>query len=201
MLPLICAILTVSSIHIHRYTTSLKEIKSGDIDWELTSKWIKHNPLQQVLKSKLSRIISRRIKSITFTLPTGDINKRNYPSLYPQESITCPSCLTAPHNDEHLGLCTHYRDKLISTFIDFKKKIKSILHSNFDTVLESEIDHRVDGSLIFNWLLSSDEPYNFSITYPVSLILHNFIPRDLTYFFQLPSPNPIDHTIIRRVTE
>ncbi|GET00417.1 hypothetical protein GLOIN_2v1780032 [Rhizophagus clarus] len=54
------------------YAPITDSILANLIDWDLTSKWIKCNPLDSPISWKLSAIQSYKVKSATFHLPTLD---------------------------------------------------------------------------------------------------------------------------------
>lgn len=161
---------------------------NNEIDWDATSKWIHHNLLTTPTSNKLSKIQSHWIKSLTFSLPTamGDLQKQNYPDLYLTDNIICPLCTSShSHDNQHIGLCSHQFDTLKVLFNKHKKILIDTLHQHFNTILKSKIDIRVNRSHIFLYFDTATDATGIHMSHPIYLILHNFIPTQLTYLFDL----------------
>lgn len=64
------------------------------IDWIATSTWIQYNndTSADVSSEYNDRLTGAKIKSLTFSLPTADIQQKFFHNLYPNTIILCPLC-------------------------------------------------------------------------------------------------------------
>ena len=65
-------------------------IKDNRIDWNLTSKVL--HATQVSHHEGLSKMYSYHIKNLTHSLPHGDVKHRNFPQLFTNPHIRCPTC-------------------------------------------------------------------------------------------------------------
>lgn len=175
----------INFVNNHSLHPLKNAIENNKIDWDATAKWIHHNPFDSPTSNKLSKIQGFRIKSLCFSLPTGDVQKKFYKDLYPQDNIVCSSCTTHIHDNQHIGLCHHLYNNLTTVFAKHKRFLITTLHEHFDTILESEIDIRVQRSPIFSYFDTHTDPQGIHPNHPIYHIIHNFIPTQLSYLFDL----------------
>jgi hypothetical protein len=162
---------------------TLRNIFSNiDINWEYTSLWTKHNNKEEeeITSFKHTRNCSYKIKSISYQLLTGDIQSRNYPSLYKDFTpILCPNCQEEIDNNFHIGKCYKTKLDINQTFKEAKTLLISLLNDLDDTsnfLVKDSID-----------TLKCLEEINLDATqipdsHHIYLWAHNIIPNELILF-------------------
>jgi hypothetical protein len=152
-----------------------------DINWEYTSLWTKRNDkVEEIASFKHTRTSSYKIKSISHQLPTGDIQSRNYPSLYRNLTpINCPNCQEESDNNHHIGKCRVTKLEINQTFKDAKDMLISLLKDVND----------VNNYLVKDSIESLEclKEINLDIldipsSHHIYLWAHNIIPNELILF-------------------
>ncbi|GBB90364.1 hypothetical protein RclHR1_01730012 [Rhizophagus clarus] len=174
------------------YAPITNSITANLIDWDLTSKWIKHNPLDSPTCRKLAAIQAYKVKSATFQLPTLDKRQLFYPALYPKLTLLCPTCGQEPDSNDHIGQCVHSVNALFhilqkhyTTLIDALNSLPS------DALIDNNFIHHITSHNFFPPPEST--PATF-ITDVHRLLIHNFFPKPLTTLISQIIPR---HTHIR----
>ncbi|GES81152.1 ribonuclease H-like domain-containing protein [Rhizophagus clarus] len=153
------------------------------IDWEVTTFWINHNPYSSPTSEKLSKILSHRIKAVTFMLPTGSIQQRNYPKLYPTSPIFCPSCQIQEDTNCHFGLCTSHQQSCITIMESHHLFLISLLTQNSITSSPAAISSSVNSCRIFQLPLYFSTHQALSPDHPCYLLFYNYIPLEIAKLF------------------
>jgi len=101
---------------------------------------------------KHSRILGKKLKLLTNTLPTTDILHRNYPELITQ-TMQCFLCNSASESNDHFWACPVVYNNLRNVTLEFRR------HLTFNIVQDTGIDsstvlHFLDSTVFFNWAIS-----------------------------------------------
>ncbi|GBC08208.1 hypothetical protein RclHR1_07970010 [Rhizophagus clarus] len=161
-------------INSSAYAPITNSITANLIDWDLTSKWIKHNPVDSPTSRKLAAIQAYKVKSATLQLPTLDKRQLFYPALYPKLTLLCPTCGQEPDSNDHIGQYVHSVNALFN-----------ILQKHYTTTPATFITdvHRL---LIYNFfpkllmtLISHVIPRHTHIRNKIMLDLFSAIQQDI----------------------
>jgi ribonuclease HI len=153
------------------------------INWEYTALWINHNHQEdEITSSRFTRESLHKIKSITYQLPTSDIQSRNYPILYNNLiPILCSNCNIEQDDNTHIGRCHKTKTEINLVFTKGKNLLFSLLSELEDTntyTLQDSIDQlQCLQELELNNEMISESHY-------IYLWAHNLIPNDLIIFLQ-----------------
>ncbi|GES75209.1 ribonuclease H-like domain-containing protein [Rhizophagus clarus] len=158
-------------------------ISAKIIDWEATTFWLNYNPHSSPTSSKLSKILSHQIKVVTFMLPTGSLQQRNYPKLYPTSPILCPSYRIHEDTNRHLGLCTSHQSSCITIMESHHLFLIDILTQHCITSSPVDISHNVNSCRIFQLLHYFTTYRTLSPDHPIYLLFYNYVPLELTDLF------------------
>ncbi|GES98349.1 ribonuclease H-like domain-containing protein [Rhizophagus clarus] len=150
--------------------------KTHLIDWHNTSLWIKRNNDNTICSDLNDKITGFKIKSFNHTLPTSDLQQRNYPNLYPPGPINCTACNNLVINNEHIGFCPTHLTTLNNSLQKIKKTFILKLTEISDASGAMDIKAWVERSHIFSPVTNDD--------YPVYLILHQCVSRYYPSFLE-----------------
>jgi ribonuclease HI len=157
-------------------------IINGTIDWYFTKIWINHNHYDSPTCEKLSRKQGSKIKKANFLYPTLDILQRNYPKLYPNNSIPCTLCQTYTDSNLHIALCSHHHPIFVNILQKHKEKLYTLLESN-STTFTFDLKSRLDASTLFGVTPHDPSSDSLPLLHPNLLLIYNLIPTELTCFF------------------
>lgn len=144
---------------------------------------IKEHIYDITTSAKKSCYLNFKMESLNFSLLTGDILKRNYPKLYPDIEITCPKCNVEHDTNPHLSLCSNHLSALYTILCTHRIKLIDLLTKVNDKSVPSEVMRTVNKTEFFKHTLSqTPELLVLQLTHP-SLLIHNFIPYELSYLF------------------
>ncbi|GET02985.1 ribonuclease H-like domain-containing protein [Rhizophagus clarus] len=122
------------------YAPITDSILANLIDWDLTSKWIKHNPLDSPTSRKLSAIQTYKVKSATFHLPTLDKRQLFYPALYLKLPLLCPTYDQKPDTNDHIRYCVYSVKALFGILLKHSGTLINILNSlSRDTLVDTDL--------------------------------------------------------------
>ncbi|GES90260.1 ribonuclease H-like domain-containing protein [Rhizophagus clarus] len=174
------------------YAPITNSITANLIDWDLTSKWLKHNPLDSPTSRKLAAIQAYKVKSATFQLPTLDKRQLFYPALYPKLTLLCPTCGQEPDSNDHIGQCVHSVDALFNILLKHHTTLINALHSlPNDLLVDDNFIHHIAS---YNFFPQPDSTPAAFITDVHKLLIYNFFPKLLTTLISHLIPR---HTHIR----
>ncbi|GES74374.1 ribonuclease H-like domain-containing protein [Rhizophagus clarus] len=174
------------------YAPITDSITANLIDWDLTSKWIKHNPLDSPTSRKLAAIQAYKVKSATLQLPTLDKRQLFYPALYPKLTLLCPTCGQEPDSNDHIGHCVHSVNALFKILQKHYITLINALNSlPSDFLIDDNFIHHITS---YNFFPQSDSTPATFITDVHRLLIHNFFPKLLTTLMSRIIPR---HTHIR----
>ncbi|GES97552.1 ribonuclease H-like domain-containing protein [Rhizophagus clarus] len=108
--------LATSNLHNKPQRHLLQLMELYPIDWSFTSQWLrKNNNNGAPCSFQNDKTTGHKIKLFAHSLPTADIQQRNYPKLYPAHPILCSECTTQVYDNSHIGYCpTHLRELNVS---------------------------------------------------------------------------------------
>ncbi|RIA96673.1 hypothetical protein C1645_815096 [Glomus cerebriforme] len=108
--------------------------------------------------------------------PTCDILQRNFPHIYPQSPITCPSCNTELDSNHHILLCSKYTNDIISLLKSHRSSFTQFIFDKQSTKL-SFTDIK---TLIYNIPLFDESSINNPSNNPhLILFAHQLVPKAL----------------------
>ncbi|GBC02553.1 hypothetical protein RclHR1_04690004 [Rhizophagus clarus] len=141
--------------------------KTHLIDWHNTSLWIKCNNDNTICSNLNDKITGFKIKSFNHTLPTSDLQLRNYPNLFPPGPINCTACNNLVINNVHIGFCPTHLTTLNNSLQKIKEAFILKLIDTSDAPGSMDIKAWVERSQIFSPVTNDD--------HPVYLVLHQCV--------------------------
>ncbi|GES74707.1 ribonuclease H-like domain-containing protein [Rhizophagus clarus] len=151
--------------------------RTHPIDWHNTFLWIKCNNDNTICSNLNDKITGFKIKSFNHTLPTSDLQQRNYPNLFPPGPINCTACNNLVINNAHIGFCPTHLTTLNNSLQHIKEAFTLRLINTSDVPSSMDIKAWVERSPIFSPVTNDD--------HPVYLILHQCVPSTLTSLIKM----------------
>ncbi|GBC00144.1 hypothetical protein RclHR1_03760008 [Rhizophagus clarus] len=167
----------LSTINNNSNAYLFNKAKTHPIDWHNTSLWIKRNNNNTICSNLNDKVTGFKIKSFNHTLPTLDIQQRNYPNLYPPGLINCTACNDLVINNEHIGFCPTHLDTLNNSLQKIKDAFLLKLIDASDVPSAMDINAWVEHSQMFSPVTNDD--------HPVYLVLHQCVPSTLTSLIKM----------------
>ncbi|GES83878.1 ribonuclease H-like domain-containing protein [Rhizophagus clarus] len=143
-----------------------------------------NGPLEKDLRkwSKNTLECCFNIKSFNHTLPTSDLQQRNYPKLFPSGPINCTACNTLIINNGHIGFCPTHLNTLNNSLQKIKESFILKLIDASDVLGLMDIRAWDDNS-------SSRHVHGINITMPQKPIPRDPFKFDQKLFIYLNSSN------------
>ncbi|GBB90580.1 hypothetical protein RclHR1_01760004 [Rhizophagus clarus] len=165
--------LATSNLHNKPQRHLLQLMELYPIDWSFTSQWLrKNNNNGAPCSFQNDKTTGHKIKLFAHSLPTADIQQRNYPKLYPAHPILCSECTTQVYDNSHIGYCpTHLRELNVSLRTAADYLISLITSSPNAPPSTRDVTSSIERSPLFSPV--SD------ISHPSYLLLHQLVPEEL----------------------
>ncbi|GBC04982.1 hypothetical protein RclHR1_05990011 [Rhizophagus clarus] len=128
-------------------------------------------------KARTHPINWHNISLFNHTLPTSDLQQRNYPKLFPSGPINCTACNTLIINNGHIGFCPTHLNTLNNSLQKIKESFILKLIDASDVLGLMDIRAWVERSQIFSPITNDD--------HPIYLILHQCVPQTLTSIIKM----------------
>ncbi|GBC02754.1 hypothetical protein RclHR1_00480011 [Rhizophagus clarus] len=162
----------LSTINNNSNAYLFDKAKIHPIDWHHTSLWIKRNNDNTTCSNLNDKVTGFKINSFNHTLPTSDLQQRNYPKLYPSGQINCTACNELTITNSHLGFCPAHLHTLNDSLLTIKDTFTIKLIDASDVPGAMDIKAWVERCPLFSPIINDN--------HPIYLILHQCVPSTLT---------------------
>ncbi|GES73345.1 ribonuclease H-like domain-containing protein [Rhizophagus clarus] len=178
----------LSTINNNSNAYLFDKAKTHPIDWHNTSLWIKRNNDKTTCSNLNDKVTGFKIKSFNHTLPTSDLQQRNYPNLYPPGQINCTACNDLAINNYHLGFCPAHLHTLNDSLLKIKDNFTLKLIDIADVPGAMDIKAWVERCPLFSRVTNDN--------HPIYLVLHQCVPSTLTSLIKMFVKNNKERQIL-----